>query len=302
MNNQRKMVPTVLLERISKDSTVSMAQLDQIRQILEAPVPPAGDVEVLGYAIKDYPYSLRHSRAELNKLTIPFSDNQIVELVDRDHVTRLNAELNQLITDCWQACGGNGPASHDDLLTVLRLMNEAEDELSAERDRLLADLRVMTAARNSLRSQVNVLEVSEKELNQEANGLQSECGRLKSRSDKHWRALIDMRDERDALQSELTKARELLRRMTTNYACCLEAGHDRITFLGGDCDSVEKMLDDSRYYAEACAFLARQSATAAQGDWCPDCSFGKIKQHEQGEWRCGSCDFTAPENDGGLDE
>jgi hypothetical protein len=59
-----------------------------------------------------------------------------------------------------------------------------------------------------------------------------------------------------ALQSDLTKARELLRRMTTDYACCLEAGHERITGLGGDCDSVEKMLDDNRDYAEARAFLA----------------------------------------------
>jgi len=58
------------------------------------------------------------------------------------------------------------------------------------------------------------------------------------------------------MKSELTKARGLLRRMTTDYACCLEAGHERITALGGDCDSVEKMLDDNRDYAEARAFLA----------------------------------------------
>lgn len=49
--------------------------------------------------------------------------------------------------------------------------------------------------------------------------------------------------------------RELLRLMTNEYACCLEAGHDRITFLGGDCDSVSKMLSDNDHYAKACAAL-----------------------------------------------
>jgi len=34
---------------------------------------------------------------------------------------------------------------------------------------------------------------------------------------------------------------------------------------------------------------------------CPDCDAGSIKLNGQ-RWECDSCDFLAPENDGGLDE
>lgn len=33
-----------------------------------------------------------------------------------------------LIAECWAACGGNGPATKEELLSALRLMNEVEDE------------------------------------------------------------------------------------------------------------------------------------------------------------------------------
>ncbi|MBX9404770.1 hypothetical protein K5E40_03655 [Pseudomonas baetica] len=59
----------------------------------------------------------------------------------------------------------------------------------------------------------------------------------------------------DAAEQIITELRELLRLMTNDYACCLEAGHDRITFLGGDCDSVSKMLDDNVNYAKSIAAL-----------------------------------------------
>ncbi len=49
--------------------------------------------------------------------------------------------------------------------------------------------------------------------------------------------------------------RVLLRSASTDYACCLESGYDRITQLGGDCDSVEKMLNDNPNYARYIAAL-----------------------------------------------
>lgn len=65
-----------------------------------------------------------------------------------------------------------------------------------------------------------------------------------------------------ALQQRLTAAeqrneslRGLLRSASTDYACCLESGYDRITQLGGDCDSVSKMLDDNPNYAKYIAAL-----------------------------------------------
>jgi hypothetical protein len=48
-----------------------------------------------------------------------------------DELAELQAKYDQLISDCWAACGGNGPANRDDLLTALRLMDESEDELQA---------------------------------------------------------------------------------------------------------------------------------------------------------------------------
>jgi hypothetical protein len=51
--------------------------------------------------------------------------------------------------------------------------------------------------------------------------------------------------------------RVLLRSASTDYACCLESGYDRITQLGGDCDSVEKMLADNPNYARCIAALAK---------------------------------------------
>lgn len=64
-----------------------------------------------------------------------------------------------------------------------------------------------------------------------------------------------MKRELAAAEQRIAKVTELLRLMTVEYACCLEAGHDRITFLGNDCDSVSKMLDDNVNYAKACAAL-----------------------------------------------
>jgi len=64
-----------------------------------------------------------------------------------------------------------------------------------------------------------------------------------------------------ALDGEVKQLRTRLSTMTNNYACALEAGFDRVTVLGGDCDSVDKILSDKPDYAKVVAAL---SATAAQ--------------------------------------
>lgn len=83
--------------------------------------------------------------------------------------------------------------------------------------------------------------------------------------------------ERDALQQRLTAADEradvlevLLRSMTESYAISLDAGYDRITALGGKCDSVQRMLADNPDYAKARAALKPAERTNTSGKaHCP---------------------------------
>lgn len=82
----------------------------------------------------------------------------------------------------------------------------------------------------------------------DARALAEECNRL--------------RKERDALQERLNETDsdndvliEALRHMTCDYRTAIVNGHERITFLGGDCDSVEKMLADNPNYKKARSIL-----------------------------------------------
>ena len=59
-----------------------------------------------------------------------------------------------------------------------------------------------------------------------------------------------------ALLAENKSLIELLREMTCAYHTALSNGHERIVFLGGDCDSVEKMEHDFPAYRKARALLA----------------------------------------------
>ena len=45
-------------------------------------------------------------------------------------------EVEQLIAECWAACGGKGSATREELLSALKLMDEADDEQVAEVERL----------------------------------------------------------------------------------------------------------------------------------------------------------------------
>ncbi len=61
--------------------------------------------------------------------------------------------------------------------------------------------------------------------------------------------LADVTNERDAL-------RAALKTMVSYYTNAVSAGYDRITQLGGDCDSVERMLADNPDYSRALKLLA----------------------------------------------
>lgn len=72
--------------------------------------------------------------------------------------------------------------------------------------------------------------------------------------------------QRDALQQllnardeEVDKLRTLLRSMTCSYREAITNGHDRIVFLGGECDSPERMLNDNPSYAKAWEALENQA-------------------------------------------
>lgn len=66
----------------------------------------------------------------------------------------------------------------------------------------------------------------------------------------------------DQLQADLTdrdeqndQVRQLLQHMISDYRHAMYSGYDQITALGGDCDSVAKMLDDNPNYQKALALV-----------------------------------------------
>ena len=66
----------------------------------------------------------------------------------------------------------------------------------------------------------------------------------------------------DQLQADLTdrdeqndQMRQLLQHIVSDYRQAIYSGYDKITALGGDCDSVAKMLDDNPNYQKALAML-----------------------------------------------
>ncbi|WP_176512151.1 hypothetical protein [Pseudomonas faucium] len=58
-----------------------------------------------------------------------------------------------------------------------------------------------------------------------------------------------------ALDEKLDQTQDLLRYMVYDYRSVVQAGYDKITGLGGDCDSISKMLDDNPNYQKALALL-----------------------------------------------
>lgn len=113
-----------------------------------------------------------------------------------------------------------------------------------------------------------------------------------------------LQSKRTAADQRTEGLTELLNKALLAIKYTYQAGRDRIVDMGGDCDSVETMMNSDltvqeirtalKPAVEACEFP--QSCTSRS-----DCDSGSIKLNDQ-RWECDSCDFLAPENDGGLDE
>lgn len=87
-------------------------------------VPPAGDVEVLGYLIET------HSTLHYSSKFIGGHGNTCTELVDRAHVIRLTAEV-----DRWHDLCVERTTERDGLLANVKELTEHRDELKMQRDR-----------------------------------------------------------------------------------------------------------------------------------------------------------------------
>lgn len=74
--------------------------------------PAGGDVEVLGYSVKGNRYMIRRTKGELLEMSENYMGDVLIELVDRAHVTRLQAEVERLkqTAESWEPI-------HDDDLT-----------------------------------------------------------------------------------------------------------------------------------------------------------------------------------------
>lgn len=64
-----------------------------------------------------------------------------------------------------------------------------------------------------------------------------------------------LQDDLTKLDEKLDQTQDLLRYMVYDYRSVVQAGYDRITALGSDCDSVAKMLEDNPNYQKALALL-----------------------------------------------
>lgn len=78
---------------------------------------------------------------------------------------------------------------------------------------------------------------------------------LASDFDRVTAELAALQSRLNETDAENDRLRTLLRSMTCGYREAITNGHDRIIFLGGECDSPEKMLNDNPSYAQAWAAL-----------------------------------------------
>jgi hypothetical protein len=69
-----------------------------------------------------------------------------------------------------------------------------------------------------------------------------------------------LRAEIERLTAALAEAREVIRNIERGYCRSLEAGRDRIIFLGGDCDPLERMIGDDPDIRDARAWLVGNRA------------------------------------------
>ena len=205
-----------------------------------APVPHAG-VEVLAWRVLGYNFNTEAFALDYSKWA---GDIEPVRyLVDRTHVTRLQAESSG-----WKPM-------------TLAAMN-GKDQLRHERDSLKSDLDQMTTFRDNAAKHMRRIREECTAVEKERDALKAEVERL-TPFDKELERVIQQNAD---LQSELTKARELNKQLGTEVIQLL-------TFLEDDFDNLQ--LEDSSLPVStqqwntvgklAADTLAHQSAPAAKG-------------------------------------
>ena len=178
-----------LAERIRKEMSCGKSTIntmDELRAILAAPVVERQQCVVRRFDIQagDGPgiYTYEDPKGEW----VNFEDVAELQATAAPELAELQAQYEQLIADCWAACGGNGPANREDLLSALRLMNEADDESEAAIAQLTAEIE-------SIKAQLVLTE-------------ESNAG-LSSTISADVIAYTALRDERDALIERLKGGR-----------------------------------------------------------------------------------------------
>lgn len=178
------------------------------------PVPPAGgEVEVLGYSVKGNRYAICLTKGELLEMSEDYTGAALIELVDRAHVTRLQAEVERL--------GQALRREQNEHCTTVNARDNAEqvaDEMACKIGKIF---RVEIGEHSNMNCPWGIA-----------------IGVL----DGEYETDSDTERERGALQSELTKALELLKRMRWSVDC------DMTAQLGAEVDEL----------------LAHQSAPAAE--------------------------------------
>lgn len=154
-------VAVVNVERPGNIEWLAEPTPDDGASLYAVPQPPAlgGEPEVLGYSVKGNRYAIRLTKGELLELYEGYSGDALIELVDRAHVARLQAEVERLTNSlanhdtaakcmtAWVAEKGQMPwATAIKMLAVLTKMPDAErdqllgmDDGSTERGALIAE-------------------------------------------------------------------------------------------------------------------------------------------------------------------
>ena len=93
---------------------------------------------MLGYSVKGNRYAIRLTKGELLELSENYTDPVLVELVDRTHVTRLQAEVGRLdresqnLSNQLGACDRERRAFRDELESVNAMVSMLESGEWAE--------------------------------------------------------------------------------------------------------------------------------------------------------------------------
>lgn len=133
--------------------------------------------------------------------------NSLARIIDRVRIHADPAEVEQLITDCWAACGGKGDVNRESLLAALRAMDEAEDERDHEVARLeleIEQLRLNLTLNDDASIQDECVRTENRTLDAEVERLRR-CLRTEVEAGDSWKR------EAEELRNQLAEAQALLR-------------------------------------------------------------------------------------------